>query len=89
MEVRECMAEQCPLCETRFCGWCFAVFGNADETHAHVRQCALSEARGELYATAAQWETCQRKRRQALVREYIASLPVDVDRVALRVALRA
>jgi len=71
-----CFALKCSrqTCQAAFCAWCLTDCGN--DAHAHVKQCVLNHRDYNLdgfdgyYGSVEEFETVQKKRRGALLREY-------------------
>ena len=71
-----CFALKCSrqTCQAAFCAWCLTDCG--DDAHPHVKQCVLNHRDSNLdgfdgyYGSVEEFETVQKKRRGASLREY-------------------
>ena len=75
VDFNGCFALTCHRCQCGFCAYCLANCGG--DAHAHVAQCPhrLQEGHGGSFA---QFEEAQRRRRQRMLQEYIATVGADI-----------
>jgi hypothetical protein len=75
VDFNGCFALTCHRCRCGFCAYCLADCGN--DAHAHVAQCPHRQQEG-YGGSFAQFEEAQRRRRQRMLQDYIATVGEDI-----------
>ena len=81
-----CLALKCgnQRCGRAFCGLCLVDCG--DDAHAHVRRCDLNEWNGGYFASEAQWQAVQNRRKAQQLRTYLEGIADEAMRGRVRAA---
>lgn len=86
-EFAGCLALKCNACPANFCALCLTDTGdNGQDCHQHVAACPLGVGvrQNVFYCSTIVYERVQEVRKSQLVHSYLATLPVDVRRLARR-----
>jgi len=73
-----CYSINCSECKTYFCAWCFKNFPSAKESHAHVIECDMSLAKGELFSDIKLFHKVRNQQKGKLISKILSKEPPDV-----------
>jgi hypothetical protein len=74
-EIEGCLAITCSSCRKEFCGWCLTACSSKSAAYLCAGKCSGAT----IFPTKQQFEDHHARRKVVLIRQYIASLPADVQ----------